>query len=168
MLLLSDSRTLAERNLPGGRHLLPLVDNSRQAAALPGTPAHRISQFCKKYFWKLQSSKVLPGWAGEPSPYQQPYQLLRKCHSPPSIKIICHPNPKSAISPSSIKGISDDEQKSVKAHLLVSEPGSLDSIGSNEEGGADDDGTGRDKWPEVLAHQPVQESRSRSSFTGFQ
>ena len=111
MLLLSDSRTLAERNLPGGRHLLPLVDNSRQAAALPGTPAHRISQFCKKYFWKLQSSKVLPGWAGEPSPYQQPYQLPRTCRSPPSVKIICHPNPKCAISPPSIKSISDDEER---------------------------------------------------------
>ena len=76
---------------------------------------------------------------------------------------------KSAISPPSIKGISDDEEKSGKAHLLVSEPGSLDSVGSNEEGGADDDGTGRDKGPEVLAHQPdAQKSCFRSPFLEFQ
>ena len=37
-------------------------------------------------------------------------------------------------------------------HLLVSEPGSLDGIGANEEAGADHHGTGGDERPEVLAH----------------
>ena len=81
---------------------------------------------------------ILPESADGPSPCQ-PCQLLHRCHNQPGMKT---------------KGYFF-ERKGVCIYLLISEPGSFDSIRADKEARADYNRARRDKRPKVFAHLPA-------------